>query len=311
MTPQATHSDKKSGTVLLAKQIVDYSKPQLLAVWKELNPSEYEPTTRKDLQIYFIQRLSDSHEHVCTPVPFAINSDALLPASGASPGDSPPSTSKPADDLPQRLSYSKVVQSSSVDTDCKLLECEKRLLVLEKAAKAYDHKLEEIERNKKSLNLVMYNIPEEEERAKTKAEEANDSAMAYMLAVGNALSKAGAPDEEVTTVVQSIAPAGVERIGRFVADRNKPRPIRVLFNKTGQKHTILSYAKDLRQAGIRVDDDLTRVQQTERRGLDLDFKILKGKGYQPYFRGSLLKYYSGNKNHTCAKGKADRILAAP
>ena len=39
MTPLATHSDKKSGTVLLAKQIVDYSKPQLLAVWKELNPT--------------------------------------------------------------------------------------------------------------------------------------------------------------------------------------------------------------------------------------------------------------------------------
>ena len=216
-----------------------------------------------------------------------------------------------SDDLPQRLSYSKVVQSSSVDTDCKLLECEKRLLVLEKAAKAYDHKLEEIERNRKSLNLVGYNIPEEEERAKTRMEEANDSAMAYGLAVGTALSKAGAPDEEVAKVLQSIAPAGVERMGKFVADRNKPRPIRVLFNKLGQKHAILSYAKDLRQAGIRVDDDLRRVQQTERRGLDLDFQILKGKGYQPYFRGSLLKYYSGNKNHTCAKGKADRILAAP
>lgn len=66
MTPQAIHCDKESGTMLLAKQIVDYSKPQLLAVWKELNPSEYEPTTRKDLQIYFIQRLSDSHEHICT-----------------------------------------------------------------------------------------------------------------------------------------------------------------------------------------------------------------------------------------------------
>ena len=120
-----------------------------------------------------------------------------------------------------------------------------------------------------------------------------------------------ATDEEVTKVLQFLAPLGVERIGRFVADRNKPRPLRVLFNKPGQKHTILSHAKDLRQAGIRLDDDLTRVQQNERRGLDLDFQILKGKGYQPYFRGSLLKYYSGNKNHTCAKGKADRILAAP
>ena len=41
-----------------------------------------------------------------------------------------------------------------------------------------------------------------------------------------------------------------------------------------------------------------------------DFTVLKSKGYQPYFRASLLKYYSGNKTHTCNKGKADRIPAA-
>ena len=51
-----------------------------------------------------------------------------------------------------------------------------------------------------------------------------------------------------------------------------------MFNISQQKHTVLSYAKDLRQAEIRVDDDFTRAQQTERRGLDLDFQILKGKG---------------------------------
>ncbi len=64
------------------------------------------------------------------------------------------------------------------------------------------------------------------------------------------------------------------------------------------------------QAGFRVKDDLTRTQQTERRSLNLDFQGLKDKGYQPYFRGSLLKYYTGNKSHTCDKGKAGRIPAA-
>jgi len=39
-------------------------------------------------------------------------------------------------------------------------------------------------------------------------------------------------------------------------------------------------------------------------------KHSKTKGYQPYFRGSLLQYYSDNKTHTCVKGKADRIPTA-
>ena len=98
-------------------------------------------------------------------------------------------------------------------------------------------------------------------RAKSRMEEATDSAMAYGIAVGSASSKAGAPDEEVEKVMQSIAPIGIERIGKFVADYNKPRPIWLVFNIPQQKHTILSYAKDLRQAGIRVDDDVTRAQR--------------------------------------------------
>lgn len=99
--------------------------------------------------------------------------------------------------------------------------------------------------------------------------------MAYGIAVGAALSKAGAPGEEVDQVLRSTAPIAIQRIGKVAADRSKPRPIRLVFNTPQQKHTVLSYAKDLRQAGVRVDDDLTRAQQTERRGLDLDFQVLK------------------------------------
>jgi len=75
-------------------------------------------------------------------------------------------------------------------------------------------------------------------------------------------------------------------------------------------HPPLSLHKDLRQAGFRVDDDLTRSQQAERSSLSLDFQGLKSKENQPYFRGSLRKYYSDNRTHTCGKGKADRISAA-
>ena len=111
-------------------------------------------------------------------------------------------------------------------------------------------------------------------------------------------------DEET---MKTVLPTTIERIGQFTADRTKPRPVRLVFSTLLQKHGFLRMAKVLRQAGFRLDDDLTRSQQAERKTLSLDFQDLKIKGYQPYFRGSLLQYYSNNKVHTCAKGKADKV----
>ncbi len=88
------------------------------------------------------------------------------------------------------------------------------------------------------------------------------------------------------------------------------RPVRLVFSSLIHRHIFLKFTKDFRQAGFRLDDDLTRSQQAERHSLSLDFQSLKTKGYQPYFRGSLLQYYSDNKTHTCVKGKADRIPTA-
>ena len=144
VTPQAEYSKKVSNTVHLEKQIVEYSKPQLLAVWKELNPNGYEPTARKGLQIYFIERLSDNHEHICTPVPFAVNTETPSTASGGQHKDFPPSTSKPVDDLPQRV-YSRVVQRSSDGMNRKQGENEKRLVKPERAGKACEKRQEESE----------------------------------------------------------------------------------------------------------------------------------------------------------------------
>ncbi len=47
MTPQAAYSANRGDKVLHSDQIIDYTKPQLLAVWKELNPDGYEPETYK------------------------------------------------------------------------------------------------------------------------------------------------------------------------------------------------------------------------------------------------------------------------
>ncbi len=302
MTPQAAHSANDSDTVLLAEQIVEYTRPQLFAVWKKLNPDGHESISRKALQRYFIERLCTSCEHACTPVPFAVSSEAPSTASGDQQADTPPSTSTPPVDLPQRLSYSRVVQQSSNDR-----ECEKRLVQLERANKTHACKLEEMERDKKSLNLVVYNIPEEGpgEKARSRSEASNTMALEYYNALAPALE---CEEKEMTETLQ--LPLHIERIGKVTADRTKPRSLRLVFPTLVKKHTFLRYAKDLRQAGLRVDDDLTRTQQTERRSLNLDFQSLKDKGYQPYFRGSLLKYYTGNKSHTCDKGKAGRIPAA-
>jgi len=69
----------------------------------------------------------------------------------------------------------------------------------------------------------------------------------------------------------------------------------LVFSSLIHRHHFLKFSKDFRQAGFRLDDDLTRSQQAERKSLSLDFQSLKTKGYQPYFRGSLLQYYSDNK----------------
>jgi len=68
--------------------------------------------------------------------------------------------------------------------------------------------------------------------------------------------------------------------------------VKLGFSSLIHKHHFLKFSKDFRQAGFRLDDDLTRSQQAQRKSL------------------SLLQYYSDNKNHTCVKGKADRIPAA-
>ena len=301
MTPQAAYSDKRNGTRLDAQQIAYYTKPQLLAVWKKLNPNEFEPVSKQDLQVYFIQRLIRTCERTYTPVPFAVSSETPSTASGHQQEDFPPTTSD--GDLPQRLSYSRAAQRASGDTDCKRRECEERLIRLERASEAHDRQFEKIKRDQKSLNLVMYNIPEEEERAKNRFEAMNTLDTELNAAFKTALNKHG--EKELFA-----PPVAAERIGKFVADSNNPRPVRLVFRSLIYKHSFLEFSKDFRLAGFRLDDDLTKSQQTERKSLSLDFQRLKTKGYHPYFRGSLLQYYSDNRNHTCGKGKANTIQAA-
>ena len=95
----------------------------------------------------------------------------------------------------------------------------------------------------------------------------------------------------------------VQRVGKLLTGKQKARLLRVTFNSLYVKHQLLSHAKDLREAGIRIDDDLTRKQQDERQTFDSDFKQLKVKGYKPFFRGSQLRYQCNGQLFSCNKGQ--------
>jgi len=195
---------------------------------------------------------------MCTPVPFAVHSKTPSTASNSQQEENlPPTVSQPAEDLPQRLSYSKAAQRSPDDMDRKQRECDERLIKLEKTSKAYDRKFEEISRDHKNLNLVMYNIPEEGEKAKNRFEAIKTVAKEFDTAVETAVETAKSEYTVDEEGIKRVLPTTVERIGQFIADRTKPRPVRLVFSTLLQKHGFLRMAKVLRQAGFRLDDDLT------------------------------------------------------
>ena len=100
-----------------------------------------------------------------------------------------------------------------------------------------------------------------------------------------------------------------ERLGRRSPDNSRPRPLQVRFGTLQGKHLFLKHAKLLWQAGFKVDDDLTPLQQQERKSFGNDFVVLKAKGHNPFFRVSQLHFYA-DKMQTCRKGKASAIPPA-
>jgi len=101
-----------------------------------------------------------------------------------------------------------------------------------------------------------------------------------------------------------------KRMGRFSPNSRKPRPVLIEFPSIEEKHKLLKMSKHLRQNGLRLDDWLTESQQKERGTLNADFQTLKGKGYKPFFRGSVLMYRRNDKACVCQKDKADTVPLA-
>ena len=76
----------------------------------------------------------------------------------------------------------------------------KWLAALERAGKAYDHKHEENERDKKSFNLIVCNIQEEQERTKDRSDANPATIMEYTTSVAAAMH--GYEAGHVKTTVQ-------------------------------------------------------------------------------------------------------------
>ncbi len=76
------------------------------------------------------------------------------------------------------------------------------------------------------------------------------------------------------------------------------------------KHTAFQASKRLRAMKVRLDEDLTPQQMKTRRGLSTDFQWLKARGYKPFFRGITLRYKDGALIRKCARGGANKVMAA-
>ena len=114
----------------------------------------------------------------------------------------------------------------------------------------------------------------------------------------------------MSIVPEAVNKKTTEEYGRLGRPSSKPRPLLVCFASEKEKHAFLQHAKTLRQAGIRCDDHLTRLQQQERQVLSEDFNALKAKGHKPFFRGSELKCYYADKMHNCKQSQAQKAPAA-
>ena len=130
-------------------------------------------------------------------------------------------------------------------------------------------RLDELDRGSRQLNLIVHSLPEDQEDPLRDIWHMIDEKHRLEMCVD------GPP----------------QRLGRCWPDTTKPRPVRLKFGTMHGKHLFLKYAKVLRQAGSRVDDDLTPLQQRERGLLEEDAETLRTKGYHPFYRGSQLHYF--------------------
>ncbi len=183
--------------------------------------------------------------------------------------------------LPERTStpaksFKEVVASPARSSECnkfgnRLAELELSIKEHKQRFREMDRKAEALDREKRQLNLIVYNVPETTDKDHV---------------------------EEFCSLLDKCMPDGREceganwsqlRLGTYCPGQERPRPIRVIFKSMDDKHTFLKHAKHLKEVSLRCDDDLTRLQQQQRQDMSADFDILKSKGHKPFYRGSSSK----------------------
>ena len=112
-----------------------------------------------------------------------------------------------------------------------------------------------------------------------------------------------APASELTRVRPAY------RLGKWKQGQLMPRAVLVELLSVGAKHTAFQASSRLRAARTHLDEDLTP-QQMQRKRLSTDFLCLKARGYKPFFRGATLKYRHGPVVRKCARGEANKVVAA-
>ena len=247
---------------------------QLQSLLKSVDLCSSEHTTKKQALTALIHHVLKRAKHAECSVKNQSPEGSPSTSLSASPARSPQHTTF---STPRR----HAAEPSVTDQQRRLTEHTRRL-------EEHGQKLEKLDRLCRRHNLNLYNLKEGTDDPLTEVWEIVDEDYRHNMCID------GPP----------------ERVGRGSPNHSRPRPLRVKFGTLQSKHLFLKHAKALRQAGFRVDDDLTWLQQHERKSLGDDFATLKAKGYTPIFRGSQLHYHHANKMHTCRNGKASKVPSA-
>ena len=153
MTAPAAPADVKDDLLLQIRRLLDKSKPELLKEWKEVDCSDFEPVAKPDLLAAILHRLLRGARD--------LDSAQSQPSSSASPVASPTNTPTPA------KSFKEAVVSPARSSDCNNFE--KRLANSEAELSLKEHKqrfrelerkAETLDRGKRQLNLIVYNVQE-------------------------------------------------------------------------------------------------------------------------------------------------------
>ena len=260
------------GVLPTSKEIACGTKSQLEKLFKTVDPDGFQPTTVPALREALIEYLL---KHRTVSEPSLLERGAKTVSSLTLPTATrkfPPTTTT-VHVSPQHTPRRRVPDTNSL------------IRIHERNLRQHERRLEKLERRIKQQNLILYNFKEGDEEK---------------LALGG---------------WEEILADRPKRLGQRHTSSSKARPLRLTFVSVSAKHKFLKAKQELTAGGvefngIRVDDDLTRLQQQERQSLSDDFSSLKNKGHKPFFRGSELKYYFANKMHTCQKGKANMASSA-